>query len=131
MTIANQSPTGAATANPETGALDLAEVRSRLELAEFVAPADRRGAAYYLDDAIQALVDIRHSFAPGDRVRRYLPDLPPELVLMDNGQRWSQQEWRRSELDPDVYVDQDGVQCPPRCLPASLVVVPASAIRDH
>jgi hypothetical protein len=125
MTIANQPLTSAATTNPRTGALDLAEVRSRLELAEFLAPADSRGAAYYLDDAIQALVDERHRIAPGP-VRRFLPELAPGHVLMDNGQRWSQQEWRRSELDPDMYVDQDGAQCPPRCLPANLVVVPAT-----
>jgi hypothetical protein len=130
MTIANQPLTDTATTNPRTGALDLAEVQSRLELAEFMATADVGGAACYLDDAIQALVTERHRIAPGT-VRRFLPDLDEGHVLMDDGQRWADQEWRRSKRDPSVYVDQDGIQCPPRCLPASLVVVPASATRDH
>lgn len=89
-----------------------------------------RDAAAVLDDAIQKLVSLRHNIAPGDPVQRYLPDLRPGLVLMEaESDRWAENEWRPSRRHPGWYVDQDGVPCDPHALPASLVVVEASAER--
>lgn len=121
------SVTGLPLAALRANTLDLTEAREHLADAERA--LDAEAAAAHLDAAIQALVTARHNLAPGP-VLRYLPELRRGLVFMEPASdRWSDHEWRRSRRHPDWYVDQHGVPCDPRALPASLVVVEASAER--
>jgi hypothetical protein len=116
-------------AGPAEALEDVLDVaRGHLDLAEIVARDDTSAAGALLDEVIQSLVDARHNLDPGHPVRRVLPRLRDGLALMDNGHRWVDQEWRHTE-DPDAYVDQDGVRTSRWALPASLVVVEASAGR--